>query len=176
MKRQLPVKNTISRLFKLGWFWGLLAPSAVLGAPCQSEAHRQFDFWLGQWEVRTADGNLAGHNNIQLVEQGCVLREQYRTPKGYTGQSYTLYDASRQQWHQTWVDNQGTLLLLSGGFSDGQMVLSGTTLAPEGEQDNRITWSQEPDGRVRQHWQVRKGEQWQSLFDGFYERVTPAAE
>ena len=33
---------------------------AAVAAPCEDNAHRQFDFWLGEWQVHTADGKLAG--------------------------------------------------------------------------------------------------------------------
>ena len=32
--------------------------------PCAAPEHHQFDFWLGDWEVRTPEGKLAGHNTI----------------------------------------------------------------------------------------------------------------
>ena len=56
-----------------------LLPATLWAQPtpmnCQdSEAHRQFDFWVGQWEVRTAKGEIAGHNTIESVQAGCALR------------------------------------------------------------------------------------------------------
>src|SRR3954467_12481658 len=33
-------------------------------APCGTPPYRQFDFWLGDWEVRSAAGQLLGHNRI----------------------------------------------------------------------------------------------------------------
>lgn len=163
----------------LGRYFAALTASAwaaiSAAAPCEGEAYRAFDFWLGHWEVRRADGQLAGHNQIQLVEQGCVLHERYQTPAGYSGQSFTLYDASRERWHQSWVDNQGALLLLAGGLRAGQMVLEGDSPTPAGAQRNRISWSQLPDGRVRQLWQVHRDGAWQTVFDGYYQKVSPPA-
>src|SRR4051812_17556363 len=83
-------------------------------ASCDTPAHRGFDFWLGHWEVRTPDGKLAGTNRIEREYDGCVLHERYATPRGYSGESLNIYDASRKLWHQTWVDSTGTLLLLEG--------------------------------------------------------------
>jgi hypothetical protein len=100
----------------------------------------------------------------------CVLHERYQAPSGYSGQSFTLFDASRERWHQTWVDNQGALLQLDGGLRAGKMVLEGRSNTPQGEQLNRITWSREPDGRVRQLWQLQQGETWTTVFDGYYQR------
>ena len=39
--------------------------------------HRAFDFWLGDWEVRTPDGALAGTNIVTLQYDGGVLHERY---------------------------------------------------------------------------------------------------
>ena len=106
----------------------LLGMTATAAGPCEGEAHRQFDFWLGEWEVRTADGTLAGVNNISREHGGCVLHERYSTSRGYSGESLNVFDPSRKVWHQTWVDNAGTLLLLEGGLRGESMVLEGQTI------------------------------------------------
>ena len=38
---------------------------------------------------------------------------------------------------------------------------------------NRITWSPEPEGRVRQHWETSPdgGKTWATAFDGMYHPV-----
>ena len=33
-------------------------------AACADPAYRQFDFWIGEWQVHTPDGKLAGTNRI----------------------------------------------------------------------------------------------------------------
>jgi len=51
------------------------------------------------------------------------------------------------------------------------MVLQGDSVSREGEAlRNRITWTANPDGTVRQLWEVSKdqGESWQSAFDGLH--------
>ena len=102
-------------------------PPAAPG-PCAAPEHRQFDFWLGDWEVRTPEGKLAGHNTITRTLGGCVLQENWRGARGHQGTSYNIYDASRRRWHQTWVDDEGLLLELDGAYADGRMVLSGETV------------------------------------------------
>ena len=47
------------------------------------------------------------------------------TAQGQTGHSFNIYDRTRQQWHQTWVDNSGGLHEYWGGLKDGNMVLTG---------------------------------------------------
>lgn len=131
---------------------------------------RQFDFWLGEWEVRTAEGALAGRNRITRLFDGRGLREEWTGESGLRGTSLNAFDAARGRWHQTWVDSAGTVLLLDGELRDGAMVLEGAT--PDGR--HRITWSLldgDPD-RLRQHWEISPdGVTWETAFDGRYTRL-----
>jgi hypothetical protein len=139
---------------------------------CTDAAYRAFDFWLGDWNVHTPDGKLAGRNRIAREYGACVIHEHYRTPRGYSGESLNTYDRSRGVWHQTWVDNSGLLLLLEGGPHDGAMVLEGQTIDDAGKpQRQRITWTPNADGSVRQLWETRAdGGDWSVAFDGMYRR------
>ena len=150
-----------------------LSGGATAQAPaCNSAAHRAFDFWVGEWQVHGANGKLAGSNTITKAHGGCVLREQYRTPRDYSGESLNIYDARRKLWHQTWTDSTGLLLILEGGLQDGKMVLEGTGADAAGAPINhRITWSPNVDGSVRQHWESTNASgQWTTAFDGKYTR------
>jgi hypothetical protein len=147
--------------------------------PCSTPLHRQFDFWLGEWEVRDKDGKPQGENRISLVHGGCALLEEWRSARGSTGSSLNLYDASRKRWHQTWVDSSGGLLMLDGRFADGAMTLEGDAPDPkarEGVSRQRIRWTALPDGRVRQLWEGSSdgGQAWQVVFDGYYVRKSAA--
>ena len=140
--------------------------------PCRSAEHRQFDFWIGEWNVHGPKGKLAGTNSIKKEYGGCVLHERYDTGRGYSGESFNIYDASRKVWHQTWVDSGGLLLLLEGGLVDGNMVLQGKSIGTDGkESSQRITWTPNADGSVRQLWESTdsKGD-WTVAFDGKYTR------
>jgi hypothetical protein len=151
---------------------GMPVARPASAATCDSPAHRAFDFWLGEWQVRTPDGKLAGVNRITREYDGCVLHERYTTDRGYSGESLNVYDAARQVWHQTWVDNSGTLLLLEGGIRNGSMVLEGQTVEAESRvTKHRITWTRRSDGSVRQFWESTDAKgQWTVAFDGQYTR------
>jgi hypothetical protein len=163
--------------YKHLWLAGSLLFGLAIAAPadagaCDDAAHRQFDFWLGDWNVHGPKGALAGTNRIEREYGGCVVHERYTTAKGYSGESLNTYDASRKVWHQTWVDNAGMLLLLEGGLRDGKMVLEGQTQDASGKLTrHRITWSRNTDATVRQFWESTddKGE-WTTAFDGLYSR------
>jgi hypothetical protein len=141
-------------------------------ASCAAPEFRQFDFWIGEWTVRGPNGKLAGTSRISLEYGGCVIHERYETGRGYSGESLNIYDAPRHQWHQSWVDDAGTLLLLDGGIEDGKMVLEGPGIGSDGGKIvHRITWTPNPDGTVRQFWESTDANgDWQVAFDGTYTR------
>ncbi|MDA0312320.1 MAG: D-aminoacylase [Gemmatimonadetes bacterium] len=149
--------------------------AAAQQRPCTSDEHRHFDFWAGRWVVRAANGALAGHNTLSPILGECVLREHYTTPSGYEGESFNVFDRTRGVWHQTWVDNQGALLTLEGGYVEDRMVMEGETVDTAGVVTlNRITWSRIDGGRdrVRQFWESSTdgGTTWGVAFDGSYIR------
>ena len=166
------------RLFRLLVFFTALPPFLAVPAAeetrhCGAPEHHQFDFWIGEWEVRTPDGRLAGTNRITTIVDGCGLQENWTGARGMIGTSLNTYDESRRRWHQTWIDSSGSVLLLDGSFKDGRMVLAGSTPSGAGETtDDRITWERLDDGRVRQLWEQSSdhGATWTTVFDGRYTR------
>lgn len=142
---------------------------------CSAPQHRQFDFWVGEWDVVDPAGRPVGRNRISRILKDCVLLEEWTSASGGTGRSFNTWSRVDGQWHQTYVDDAGTLLLLTGGLREGAMVLEGETSAAGGATvRNRITWSI-VDGdrdRVRQHWQTSAdgGATWATAFDGTYRR------
>ena len=155
-----------------------LAPSQTVGngpAPCTAPPYRQFDFWIGEWKVRTADGKAAGSSRITSILGGCVIFEEWTGAGGPSiGKSFNIFDASRKRWHQSWVDNGGTLAQFDGGLTDGAMILEGPAVGPNGVAlRSRMTFTPLPDGRIRQQWENSSdgGTSWTSAFDGYYSRT-----
>jgi hypothetical protein len=150
----------------------LAAGGQSASPPCGTPEHRAFDFWIGDWNVRGPKGKLAGTNKITSEYGGCVIHEHYQTGRGYSGESLNIYDASRKVWHQSWVDSSGLLLLLEGGLRDGKMVLEGETVGSDGKiTKQRITWTPNSDGSVRQLWESTDPTgHWVVAFDGQYTR------
>jgi hypothetical protein len=158
----------------------LLAPLPALAAdpkpaPCSSEQHRQFDFWVGRWDVTLGQGKPAGRNDIQKILGGCALLENWAGAQGGTGKSLNFYDAVDGLWHQTWIDGNGGALFLSGKFTDGAMRLEGERPATPKQPAirHRITWTPLPDGAVRQLWESAPPgkDDWTVQFDGVYRPV-----
>ena len=141
---------------------------------------RQFDFWIGSWECRGADGELAGTNTIRKILGGAVLEEEWRGASGSHGKSLNIHDAATGRWHQTWVDDSGLLLLLDGGLQeDGSMLMEGKRPGEKGGVvRHRIRWRPLDGGRVRQTWDQSKddGALWTNLVDLVYSPRTQSSE
>jgi hypothetical protein len=140
---------------------------------CASPEHRQFDFWIGEWEVRTPDGKVAGRNRIEKVEGGCGLQETWTAAGGGSGRSINAYFPGDRKWHQAWLGSGGLFMHIEGGLRDGSMRLEGETPRADGTRlSQRITWTPQSDGRVRQHWEQSTdgGRTWTTAFDGVYVR------
>src|SRR4051812_44886207 len=82
--------------------------------PCTAPQYREFDFWLGEWDVRNAAGQLLGRNRITKRHGGCVVVEEWEGASGGSGSSFNTYDQQTRQWHQFWVDATRTTWVSSG--------------------------------------------------------------
>ena len=92
--------------------------------PCASTPeNRQFDFWLGDWNVVTTQGAVpAGSSRIELILGDCVVQENWQSDGNpYSGKSYNTYNAALKRWEQYWVDNSGGNIFFYGGLKDGVM-------------------------------------------------------
>jgi hypothetical protein len=153
-----------------------LAAQSLKPPACSATEYHQFDFWAGDWDsfdfgTTTKDA----HVRVDRILEGCVLREDYQSVTGHKGQSFTIYDASRQVWHQTWVTNRGELLEIEGKFEDGQMVLSGSDLTPTGQKRQiRGVWKPVKGGvRETAVTSLDAGKTWQPWFDLIFRPHTP---
>ncbi|MEE8236978.1 MAG: tetratricopeptide repeat protein [Gammaproteobacteria bacterium] len=141
--------------------------------PCEGlPTSSAFDFWLGDWDVRLADGTLVGHSTISKEDGGCSIVETWDGAGGSSGTSINYFLPSRKQWRQVWVGSGGTLIDMVGSPVADGMRLEGTI--EYAGQDRvlafRGTWTTVADGRVRQHLEefnlVAQG--WDTWFDGYY--------
>jgi hypothetical protein len=144
-------------------------------ARCAAPEYRQLDFWLGEWDVLTPAGERAGSDRVTSVLGGCVIQEEWTDADGRRGMSMTSYAGAAGLWHQTYVDDQGTLLRIAGRATDGKVVLLGVTPLPRGGNlTHRISYQPAGDasGGVRQLWQTSRddGRTWSTLFEGIYRK------
>jgi len=97
---------------------------------------RQFDFWVGDWDVHVRMPTGPGQdrwqegqatNKITSRFDGHVIEEHFdgsHLPQPLTGMSVSVYNPKLEKWEQTWVDDQGSYIDLVGEFKDGKMILT----------------------------------------------------
>ena len=139
--------------------------------PCGAPEYRQFDFWIGEWSVMNPTGGVGGFSSIEREYNGCLIVESWSGPTGVpAGTSQNFYNKADGKWHQNWIDvhASGPLWLAGGLVESGAMVMMDTD--PAANPLNRITWTPNPDGSVRQHWETSSdgGTSWTTAFDGLY--------
>jgi len=146
-------------------------------APCSRPETRQFDFWIGVWDLswQGEKGEVHGRNTITNLYDQCVIKEEFEdTNGGFRGMSVSVYDTKTEQWRQTWVDNKGGYLDFVGGFKDGQMVLSrsmkrdGTTIM------QRMVWHNIKQNSLDWNWERSDdlGKTWNLLWQIHYDKAT----
>lgn len=147
------------------------------GSNCAGPEYRQFDFWVGDWDVFEKDAATSSARvRVDSTLGGCVLRERYEEDTGAVGESFTIYDAGRKTWHQTWVTNRGRLLTIEGGPQDGNMILSGAYYVGNGKEVRvRGTWTPVAGGaREVAITSSDAGKTWKPWFDlSFRPRTSP---
>ncbi len=52
INKVIGIRSLVILLMCSGWL-------SVGGAACDTPEHRAFDFWLGEWQVKTPDGKIA---------------------------------------------------------------------------------------------------------------------
>jgi hypothetical protein len=136
---------------------------------CTTPEFHQLDFWIGDWDAFDFDAPhvVAARTRVDRILDGCALREDYRDTNGMQGQSFSIYDASRKVWHQSWVTNRGKLLVIEGQFRNGEMVLSGSDRTLQGsERLVRGTWKPVSGGvRETALTSIDGGKTWTLWFD-----------
>jgi hypothetical protein len=131
--------------------------------------YHDFDFWIGDWDVFDVSdpAKQVARVHVDAILNGCVLREDYKANDGHAGESFTIFDASRQVWHQTWVTDHGRLLMIEGAMQDGAMTLEGTDRTSDGRNRRvRGIWRSAKDGvHERAMTSLDDGKTWTQWFD-----------
>ncbi len=75
------------------------------------QSPNEYNFWVGHWKVSwvTSKGDtITGSNFIEKTVDEKVLQEHFNDPStGFKGTSISVYNPTKQVWHQAWADNQG---------------------------------------------------------------------
>ena len=100
---------------------------------CATPEARQFDFWLGEWDVSpsgSTSGATIAESSITLADQGCVVIEHWRPFGGAHGHSLNSYDPTTQSWHQSWMSAAPLRTEYRGQFENGMMSFEALTPLP----------------------------------------------
>jgi hypothetical protein len=152
----------------------------VAQLPCNKPEYRQFDFWLGEWEVYGVNGNKAGSSRISVILDSCIILEEWVSATAnqgiiYSGKSYNTYNSRTGQWQQTWVDNVGGSTEFLRGVAEKDKITFYADHVKDAKGNNylrRLTFYKLSDTRVRQHGErsIDQGNTWVTEYDLEYRR------
>jgi hypothetical protein len=149
-------------------------PAAPAVSPCRSSPeYRALDFWLGDWEVETAEGQAAGTSRIELLLDQCIVFENWTGTNGDEGKSFNLYHRTTSTWEQVWVDNMGGMVRFEGEARDGNLYYRAEIQDKEGRPVlRRMTFFPRGPDSVRQLGERSKdgGATWTVDYDLIYKR------
>lgn len=148
--------------------------------PCSSPEFRQFDFWIGEWDVYGIKGNKTGDSKITLLLDSCVILEEWKSSGSqqgltYSGKSFNTYNSATKQWQQTWVDNTGnTTEYLRGVGSIGKIIFYADNVTDKTGKKflRRLSFFKLSDDEVRQLGERSddSGATWTTEYDLKYHR------
>jgi hypothetical protein len=132
--------------------------------PCSAPEASQFDFWVGEWKATWGD-TLHATNRIEKMFGNCTVHENFSDPKNnFLGQSWSVYNTNYKLWQQTWVDNNGGYIHLTGGIVGDSMILS--------TEERKVPAKLSPTGRMKSrmvYYNITKDSfdwSWQASTDG----------
>jgi hypothetical protein len=148
--------------------------------PCSDPKYREFDFWIGDWDVYGLKGNKAGESKISLILDSCIILEEWTSSSkpgtfAYKGKSFNTYNAQSKQWQQTWVDNSGsTTHYIYGKLAANKMefLTAPFSISKDTISVLRLTFFKMDSDKVRQLGEQTKnnGLTWVTQYDLEYHR------
>jgi hypothetical protein len=161
-------------------FQKVSAAMEVNRAPCRqgdtASPYREFDFWLGDWDVVDKAGNPVGTSQVERILGGCVLLEIWRGQSGGEGRSLSSFNPGMRRWEQYWADGQGIPIFFTGRFEEGELRLRADSATRAGATlVRRVSFSKLPGGRVRQLSESSSdtGRTWAVEYDFTYVKRVP---
>ena len=155
-------------------FPALLERMRAVLRPCLTRKEsRMFDFWVGEWEVKNAQGQPAGQSSVQLLLEGCALYENWTDGQGGGGKSLNSYNTDTKQWQQFWTDQYGRVTeYRESTWIDGSLQFTAHQIMPQGPALLHMTFTPVNPDLVRQFGEVStdSGKTWVPSFDLYYHR------
>jgi tetratricopeptide (TPR) repeat protein len=146
--------------------------------PCMYKAEaRQFDFWIGEWDVFTPQGRKDGTSVIQRFANGCGILENWAGTLGGDGKSINFYDPQTGKWFQYWIGADGNPQRYAGVFQAGALRYAGERPTQNGQTIIvRLTFFNVDANTVRQlsEQSTDEGKTWMINYDYKYVRRNQA--
>ena len=170
---QLNADEDLASLREDNRFDEVLATARKSSQPCTaSPEFRQLDFWIGEWDVQS-NGQPTGKSSVQLILGECVIFENWTGALGMNGKSFNIYDATRNKWRQTWVNDRGGITEFAGEFKDNKMEYLTEIIGTDGSKTlRRMTLFNLGPDRIRQlsEQTADGGKTWNVQYDFIYIR------
>ena len=158
-------------------FAGLVERARRNLTPCEYAAEsRQFDFWIGDWDVHdnTRAQAMAGSSHVEKILGGCVIFENWSGGFGGSGKSFNAWNSERRCWQQNWMDDSGDVTNFTDGHYDGQkLVFVADKIGADGKPfKSRLTFFNLGPDQVRQFGEQSNdgGTTWTVRYDFNYVR------
>lgn len=150
------------------------AREAKPGAAKPPAELEQFAFWVGEWDVFSANGGRAGSSRVERILGGWVLLENWSGADGMQGKSFNSYDVARGCWRQHWVDDRGQALdFHNGKLENGALTFHASWKDASGAViRRRMSFTDLGEKGVRQYSERSsdEGQSWQQEYELFYRR------
>lgn len=164
----------------------LPAAAAPARSSCGSAEAREFDFWIGDWDIRQKilrqDGTwleLDAETSVAATLDGCALVEHWtgsvqffwegmQAPEPMQGLSVRAFDPESRKWHIYWMDTRTPSFgsPYTGAFDSGRGEFFREWETPQGSRTGRITFSDMTADAVRWELAVSSdaGDSWTPLW------------
>lgn len=151
-------------------------PQPVVVCANEPERHR-FDFWIGEWDVTTKAGAVAGHSVIQSVSGGCALLENWTSQRGGNGKSLNAWNPTIKQWQQFWIGQDGQVAEYRSSEMDGTSLVFFIRSDATPGNITRLRFTPLDGATVRQlsESSTDAGKSWKTDYDLYYHRKATQA-
>jgi len=159
-------------------FTSIISEAKANAYPCMNNAHnREFDFWVGQWNVyQTGTDYQVGKSKIENVSGGCLILENWMAVGNPDeGKSMNFVNPKTGKWEQHYMGIAGVSQnYYNGEYMEGAMRYQGDGVNKAGDKLLfHLTYFNESPNQVRQllEQSVNDGKTWITLYDFTYKRM-----
>ncbi len=158
-------------------FSKILDQVKINGNPCLARnEYNQFNYWVGKWDVTNPAGKHAGDSEIDLMNNGCTIVENWYGAGNFQGKSFNYFDTTDNMWHQFWINQNAQKTTFEGKLVDGNMVYHSYDHVNDSSKPylERLTFFNLGPDKVRQFDErsTDQGKTWNVGYDLIYTRKT----